>query len=137
MLRNVHSVLKAAANAPGREHEQSIIRLIIGISVFLYITVTHLNEARVFQIVSIQVLIYVSLGVFILAWIYSRPVKVRSRYICSTIVDVIGLSYAIHLGNEWELHYIRCTSGSRLVMDSVTVLLILRLVVCSVWAVSC
>lgn len=101
MLRYVHEAVRLAANAPGREHEQAILRLIIGISVFLYIAIMHRDDFEIFLSVSIEILIYLCLGIFILAWTYSKPVKAPLRYIFSTVTDIAGLSYAVYLGHEW------------------------------------
>ena len=101
MLSHIKKTLQRAAKTPGREHEQAVIRLIIGISVYLYITATHLDDFQVFHNVSIEILVYISLGIALLAWIYARPEKTPSRYVASTIVDIVGLSVAIHLGEEW------------------------------------
>lgn len=101
MLNNLQKTLAQAVKMPGREHEQAVIRLILGVSVYLYITATHLDDIRVFHYASFTILVYLGLGIAILAWIYARPVKTPARYLIGLFADIAALSVAIHLGEGW------------------------------------
>jgi two-component system sensor histidine kinase RpfC len=92
--------LERIRQAPGQEHEQALIRLIIGVSVFCYIAVTHLDNLSVIYQVAAEILLYTAAAIGIFVWIGITPRANRMRYIFSNIVDVIGLSYALYLGNE-------------------------------------
>lgn len=86
--------------SPGQEHEQAIIRLIIGFSVFFYIFFTHLDNLGVMSRVAIEIMLYTLSGICVLAWIAVNPQQNRTRYIVSNGIDIAGLSYAILIGNE-------------------------------------
>ena len=89
-----------AKQAPGQEPEQALIRTIIGISVFLYIVATHSSNSEVVAKVLTEVIFYTVASILIFIWIIWRPQQNRVRYICSNLVDIAGLSYAIYLGGE-------------------------------------
>ncbi|MGD9384919.1 MAG: ATP-binding protein [Thioalkalispiraceae bacterium] len=86
--------------SPGQEHEQAIIRLVIGFSVFLYIFFTHLDNLDVLLRVEIEIMLYTAAGLCIFIWIALQPQQNRLRYILSNVVDITGLSYAILIGGE-------------------------------------
>ncbi len=92
--------LERIRQAPGHEHEQALIRLIIGLSVFCYIAITHLGNLSVIYLVAAEILLYTAAAIGIFAWIAINPRSDRTRYIFSNIIDITGLSYALYLGNE-------------------------------------
>lgn len=86
--------------APGHEHEQALIRLIIGFSVFSYILITNLESNAVILNVSIEIILYTLAGLLIFLWIFIDPNKNTYRYNFSNVIDITGLTYAIYLGDE-------------------------------------
>ena len=97
----LHKILQRLKSSPGYEHEQAIIRLIIGFSVFLYTLASHIENPLVIFKVSYQIIIYTSLGLGILLWIYFSPGKNPLRYTIASFVDMAGLSYAVYLGDSY------------------------------------
>jgi len=97
----IRKILKRTQASPGYEHEQAIIRLIIGFSVFVYTLTSHIENPLVIFKVSYQIIIYTSLGLGILVWIYISPGKNPVRYIFSSLVDMAGLSFAVYLGGPF------------------------------------
>lgn len=101
MISNIHQFKERVAQAPGHEYEQAAIRLIIGISVFFYIFTTHLHDATILNHVVVEALIYVSLSMLIMVWIYAYPVETPARYLFSATLDMAGLTLALYLGDEF------------------------------------
>lgn len=96
----LHHFINRIKQSPGREYEQAFIRIVIGISVFVYTFLAHGHTPEVQYHVSIQIILYTALGIGILGWIYLSPSKNTKRYIFSNVIDMVGLSYAMYLGNE-------------------------------------
>lgn len=88
------------SKSPGREHEQALIRLLLGLSVFLLIILYHPDNPQVRFGISIVATLYTLAGVSIFAWIYIQPRKNSARYIVGNISDILALSYAMYLGDE-------------------------------------
>jgi len=97
----LHQLLNRLRQTPGREHEQAIIRLIIGLGIFTFITLKNFDIADVVLKVRIEIILYTLAGLIIFVWIAFRPKRTPSRYVISAVVDMLGLSYAIHLGQEF------------------------------------
>lgn len=97
----LQSFLTRIKSSPGREHQQAFLRLIIGLCVFTYVVVYHLDEPDVLVKIGIEagLLFFASLAV--LTWIYLSPVRTPIRYISTTTVDVCAISYAIYLADEY------------------------------------
>jgi two-component system, sensor histidine kinase RpfC len=89
-----------AKQAPGQESEQATIRTIIGFSVFLYITATHIGNLEIVNRVLTEIILYTVASIAIIVWIIWQPKQNRIRYILSNLTDISGLSYAIYLGGE-------------------------------------
>lgn len=87
--------------SPGQEHEQAIIRLVIGSSILAYFFSTHLDNLNALQHVAIAIILYATAGIGILLWIALNPQQNRLRYIFSSVTDFSGLSYAILIGGEF------------------------------------
>ncbi len=79
--------------APGRESEQAFIRIAIGLIILIGVILTNLDKPDVFKLISIQVPIYTVCGLLLLFWIYKNPEKNRLRYIISSTIDIVALSY--------------------------------------------
>jgi len=97
------SFIERVSKSPGREHEQAIIRLIIGLAVFAYILILNIDTPQVLfniNIVSFVFTGFILAGIAMLVWIYLQPGKHPTRYVISNILDVIGISYSMYLGNE-------------------------------------
>jgi two-component system sensor histidine kinase RpfC len=92
--------LNKIKQSPGREYEQAFIRIVIGISVFIYTFVSHGHTPEIQHHVLIEVIVYTAVGMGILGWIYISPFKNIKRYFLSSFIDMLGLSYAMYLGNE-------------------------------------
>lgn len=92
--------LDQVKSAPGREHEQAFIRIAIGIIIFMFVILTHLDDPDVFKRISIQVIIYTLCGFLLLAWIYKNPTKNPLRYVVSSTIDITALSYLMFYSGE-------------------------------------
>ena len=97
----LRKAVRRIQGSPGYEHEQAIIRLVIGFSVFIYTLASHIENPLVVFKVSYQILIYTVLGLGIMLWIYLSPAKNPARYIIASFVDMAGLSYAVYLGQSY------------------------------------
>ena len=85
--------------SPGHEYEQAFLRLIIGLSVFVYTVYLNFDQPEIILSVSSLIILYTSAGIFLLIWIYKAPVTTPLRYIISSLIDVSGLSYVMFLGD--------------------------------------
>lgn len=97
----LRKIIQRIQSSPGYEHEQAIIRLIIGFSVFLYTLASHIENPLVIFKVSYQIVIYTSFGIGIMLWIYFSPGRNPLRYTIASLVDMAGLSYAVYLGDSY------------------------------------
>ncbi len=102
ILNHLHprAFFKRLSQSPGREHEQAFLRLVIGVVVFILTILFHVDEPTIIFNVSTQIILYTIVGLVILGWIYFHPKKNTTRYIISNTIDIIGLSYAMYLGEE-------------------------------------
>ncbi|MBI3560469.1 MAG: response regulator [Gammaproteobacteria bacterium] len=87
--------------SPGQEHEQAVIRLVIGFSVFIYTALTGINDTDVVSSIILEIITYTLASILIFTWIFINPKKNPKRYVTSNIVDILGLSYAMYLANEY------------------------------------
>ncbi len=97
----LHKMLKRLQASHGYEHEQALIRLVIGFSVFMYTLASHIENPLIIFKVSYQIIIYTALGLGIFFWIYLSPGKNPARYVFANFVDMAGLSYAVYIGNSF------------------------------------
>lgn len=100
-LLSPRAFLERVRKCPGREHEQAFIRLGLGFSVFFFIVIFNFDTPKIIQNASIATALFIIAAIAILGWIYIQPNKQPSRYVISNIIDILGTSYAIHLGNEF------------------------------------
>jgi len=98
-------ILNRIKKSPGREHEQALIRLIIGTSVLIYILSLYWMESiDVILDFSKHVVLFLTTGIIILYWIYLNPQRNPLRYIISNLVDMVGITYTIIIiGGEWGM----------------------------------
>ncbi|MBE9515450.1 MAG: response regulator [Proteobacteria bacterium] len=87
---------------PGKEHEQAILRVIIGLIIFLYLAISyHSLEISFFKrpavLLSGSFLIY---SLVHLAAIFINPVVSVARRILGTVADIGALSYCLYLTGE-------------------------------------
>lgn len=86
--------------APGREYEQAFIRIAIGLIIFIAVILSNLNNPNISKLISTQVIIYTVSGLLLVFWIYKNPTKNVFRYIISSSVDIIALSYLMYYSGE-------------------------------------
>jgi two-component system sensor histidine kinase RpfC len=102
--KKFYAVLERLKESPGREYEQALIRLIIGISILSYFILMFWEKnPDVLVIITLYTLAFLISGIIIFYWIYQNPKKNTLRYIISNIIDITSLSYIIHLGEEWSM----------------------------------
>lgn len=86
--------------APGREYEQAFIRIAIGLIILVAVIMSNLNDPDIIKLVSIQVFIYTVCGLYLLFWIFKTPKKNRLRYIISSTIDIVALSYLMFYSDK-------------------------------------
>ncbi|MEJ2141251.1 MAG: ATP-binding protein [Gammaproteobacteria bacterium] len=97
----LQSFFRRIKSSPGREHQQAFLRLIIGILVFTYISVNHLNDPEVLIKIGVEAALLLFASLSILTWIYISPKSHPLRYVTTTAVDACAISYAIYLAGEY------------------------------------
>ena len=98
----IKSILKRLIQSPAREHEQALLRLGLGVAVFLFLLEEIKNPFDVLGI-GIEYFFFTCFtlaGIAILTWIYFQPYKKPSRYIMSCLIDVSGISYSMYLTGD-------------------------------------
>ncbi len=98
---SLRKLLRRGQSSPGYEHEQAILRLIIGFSVFLYTLAIHIENPFLLLKVSYPTILFTLNSLGLLLWIYISPGKNPARYIIANCSDIFWLSYAIYLGGEY------------------------------------
>ena len=87
-------------SSPGREFEQSILRLIIALHVFVY-TVFISNDYLAFAWDTASgIILYMTAAIILFLWLVKSPVKTPLRYIFGSIIDILGLSYGMYLSGN-------------------------------------
>ncbi|MFV2059146.1 MAG: response regulator [Gammaproteobacteria bacterium] len=104
ILIKIKSALTRLHKSPGQEFEQASIRLIFGISVLAYFYSLFWNEdSHVITMISLQVALYLFVGILIIFWIYLDPTKNSKRYFIGNLLDIASLTAAIIIGGEWGM----------------------------------
>ncbi len=95
---------------PGNEHEQGYLRvfLVSIISLYIYVLAVHpqvtfevRDKAAVQQAISIIYPIFAAYALVFFYWLYRMPVKVPVRRILSNFIDLLSLSIAMYLSDDW------------------------------------
>ena len=93
----IRSVLAKVRGRPDTEHEIAFNRLAISFIVIVYLGVVH-SRAALEALVVMGV--YVAIGLAIYAHILWSPARNKVRGIVALAVDLLHLSYQVHLGDE-------------------------------------
>lgn len=96
-----HALIARCHDCPGKEHEQAILRLSIGIIVFIYLF-TALMRTKIHAYPSAVAFAgsFVVVSLLILLSIVVWPRKLTPRRVLSLIIDVGAVAYAMHLTGE-------------------------------------
>jgi len=93
--------LRKARECPGREFEQSILRLLIGSAVYVYILTTHWNSSETsFGVLLAFCTAFLLTAVAITAAIIFRPQKSVARRLVGMGADTVAISSAMYLIGE-------------------------------------
>ena len=82
--------------APGREHEQAFIRILIGLLIFVVVFTHHFDDPAISKLITIQLILYTLIGCLLLFWIYKDPNKNSLRYVVSSGIDTTALSCLLY-----------------------------------------
>ena len=96
----LHHFINRIKQSPGREYEQAFIRITLGVCVFTYAFISFGADDVLKYRLSILMILYTGAGLALLFWIYLSPGKNGKRYVTNILVDMVGLSYAMYLGDE-------------------------------------
>lgn len=91
--------------APGREYEQAFIRITMGFIVLIAVILANLDSPDIIKKISIHVFIYTIAGLLLLFWIFKNPKKSPYRYITSSSIDIIALSYLMFYSGDIGLAF--------------------------------
>ena len=90
-------------NCPGKEHHQALIRITIGIAGTLYISIGSVNQLdyEIYLRFLLASLGFFVASVIILTLVFIKPEKSVYRRVFGNLVDVVSVSYAMHLTAEY------------------------------------
>lgn len=94
-------ILRRFQSSPGYEHEQALLRLIIGLAVFLFVLVNNLGHPEAVVRLSFPLIIFGLTSLGMLLWIYFSPEKNPSRYIFACCSDMFWVSYSIYMVDNY------------------------------------
>ena len=87
-------------SSPGREFEQIILRLIIASHVFIYtVFISHDYSTFIWDTAG-GIISYMTAAIILFIWLVKSPVKTPLRYIFGSIIDILGLSYAMYVSGN-------------------------------------
>ncbi len=94
-------LLSRCRECPGKEHEQAILRLSIGVIVFIYLFTAYVrSEQHVYPNAVVFSGSFVVVSLLLLFSIVLWPKKLTVRRVLSLIIDVGAVAYAMHLTGE-------------------------------------
>jgi two-component system, sensor histidine kinase RpfC len=79
------------------EFEQAVLRLVIGGAIFLYVLFNHLVTELPSHIMGT---LFLCASIALLGWIILQPTASRPRRLSAIAVDMICISYSMHIGDE-------------------------------------